>query len=295
MKILITGGSGQLAKCLENELRERGIDHHSISKDKLDISDFNQCKSIVNNIQPNIIINTAAYTKVDEAENDCNTAFLINQKGVENLVKACDSSDIKILHISSDYVFDGKKESPYNINDSKYPISIYGKSKLAGENALIKSDINYIILRTSWVYSQYKENFLKTMLRHSDKKILKVINDQIGCPTSAIQLSKAISEMLFKLYKNNNISKIYHFSGNTVCSWAEFAKHIFQHAKKNGLINFCPHIEEISSNEYFTDADRPNYSVLDCSKFYDDFDMKKTELDKDLLEVLDEIKNTKLV
>jgi dTDP-4-dehydrorhamnose reductase len=290
MKILITGGSGQLAKCLENELSKRHIDHYSFSKDKLDITNLNQCKSILNDIQPNIIINTAAYTKVDEAEKDYNLAFLINHKGVENLVKACERNDIKILHISSDYVFDGKKESPYETNDSKNPISIYGKSKLAGEDALMKSNINYIILRTSWVYSQYKENFLKTMLRLSDKNTLKVINDQIGCPTSAIELSKAISQMLSEFYKNKNTSKIYHFSGNTVCTWAQFARHIFQNAEKNGLINSCPQIEDISSNEYFTDADRPNYSVLNCSEFYDDFDVKKTDLDQDLTKVLKAIK-----
>ena len=294
MKILVTGGSGQLAKCLEDQSKSSNHDFYFFSKDIFDITKIDSCSLIIDKILPDIIINTAAYTNVDLAENESDKAMMVNKNAVSNLIKACSKKNVKIIHISTDFVFDGNSNTPYKTNDKTGPLSVYGKSKLAGENLLLESNITFIIIRTSWVYSQYQRNFVKTMVNLSDSaNQLSVVNDQFGCPTSAIQIAKAIF-LLLEDFNNGKIkSGIYHFSGSKKCSWFDFSKSIFLISKEIGLIENNPLLKEISWKEYKRDATTPNYSVLDNSKFLNEFNFKKTSLNNDLKEVLYKMKESK--
>lgn len=294
MKVLVTGGSGQLAKCLQDESRSSNHDFYFFSKDILDITKIDSCSLIIDKIIPDIIINTAAYTNVDLAEKESNEAMMVNKNAVSNLINVCLKKNIKIIHISTDFVFDGKSKFPYKTNDKTCPLSIYGKSKLAGEELLLKSNLSFLIIRTSWVYSQHQSNFVKTMVNLSDKKkILSIVNDQFGCPTSAIQISKAILSLLEDFYDGKIKSGIHHFSGNKECTWFDFAKFIFLISEEIGLIENSPVLKKISWKEFKRDALTPNYSVLDNSEFLNQFNFQKTSLENDLKEVLYKIKESK--
>ena len=294
MKILVTGGSGQLAKCLENQSKLSTFTYHSFPKNIFDITDIGSCIEIIEKIKPDIIINTAAYTKVDQAEKEPDKAYQVNRDAIENLIQGCLQNNVKIIHISTDFVFNGNSNSPYKTHDETDPLSVYGKSKLAGEELLCSSEIDFIIIRTSWVYSQYQSNFVKTMLKLSTKgDKLRIVDDQYGCPTSAIQLAKAIFSMLSDFKSNKLQSGVYHFSGNDKCSWLEFAETTFRISKEIGLLHKVPLLEGISFRDYHRDALTPKYSVLDNSKFFIDFEFKKTSLIEDLKEVLSKIREIK--
>lgn len=272
MKILVLGCEGQLGRCLKDQLIN--IDHEVIytSRKQIDIADFEQTKNQISKISPDLIINATAYTAVDKAEEDKVTADLINHLSVKNIADICNKQACWLIHISTDYVFDGKAKIPYKEDDETNPQSAYGETKLKGELAIKSSNCKYIIIRTAWVFSEHGNNFLKTMLRlGAERHELSIVGDQVGCPTYAQDIAKAIVAILQRLYLEENFIGIYHFVGEVSCSWADFSEEIFREALKQGIITNMPKISKIRTSEFPTLAKRPMQSKLDCSKFKDTF------------------------
>lgn len=268
MNLLVTGSNGQLGQ----EIKKISTDFPSYNLflcdfDELNICDKNAVLSYFKINDINCVINCAAYTNVDEAESNSESANNVNNIGVSNLVDACLKNNSTIIHISTDYVFDGNKKSAYLENDITNPIGVYGKTKFLGEKHIIDSKVKGIVIRTSWLYSAFGKNFVKTILKLSvEKQEIKVVNDQFGSPTNAADLADSCLKIIEKLEKHNyKISKIYHFSNLGSCSWYEFAKSIISISKKN-----CK-IIPVSSAEFTTKAKRPKFSVLSKQKIIDDF------------------------
>ncbi len=263
LKILVTGANGQLASEFKTLCSNQDLIF--TSKEELDISDFEKTKDFIKENNIKIIINCAAYTAVDKAEEEKELALKINYEAVNNLAIISKEKNIKLIHISTDYVFDGENYKPYNENDKTNPINFYGESKLKGEQAIKKiAPKNSCIIRTSWVYSNYGKNFVKTILNLAkQKEELNIISDQVGTPTYAKDLAKAILEIIPNL--NNQTPTIYHYSNEGVLSWYDFAKEIVKMAKLKCQIN------PIKTSGYPTPAKRPHFSLLDKSKIKEDF------------------------
>ena len=265
LNILVTGSNGQLG----SEIQELSCDYkynfYFTDRTTLDISDTHAINEFVNKNNINIIINCAAYTAVDKAESDIENADKINHLAVQYLAKTAKEKNIQLIHISTDYVFDGTNHMPYKEDDKVNPNGVYGKTKLDGEKAMLDiNPLNSIIIRTSWVYSSYGNNFVKTMLRlGKEKEQLGVIFDQVGTPTYARDLAKAILEVIPKI--NNDKVEIYNYSNEGVLSWYDFAKEIMHMAKLNCAIN------PIETKEYPTPAMRPHYSIVNKSKIKKEF------------------------
>ena len=262
MKFLITGAGGQVGQ----ELQKLLPDAHALTHSQLDISDEFAVKNAVQTIQPRIIINAAAYTAVDRAEEESEKAHLINHIGAKNLAIAAQQQNAILLHISTDYVFDGKKTEPYGETDASNPQSVYGKSKLLGEQAVLQHCEKAMILRTAWVFGRYGKNFVKTMLQlGTTRNHLRIVADQFGSPTEAQDIANA----LICMAKNPQFG-IYHYSGMPYVSWFEFAQKIFQAAEKQGILH-APQLEAITSEEYPTAAKRPKNSRLNLDKITNTF------------------------
>jgi dTDP-4-dehydrorhamnose reductase len=270
VNILVTGSSGQLASEIKSYIQEQKIEgnFHFLTKDDLDITDKDRVNFFIKDNDIDIIINTAAYTAVDQAESDEKNANKINNIAVKNLANIAKTNNIKLIHISTDYVFDGKHYKPYIEDDKTNPNAIYGKTKLDGEKAMLEiSPKNSIIIRTSWVYSSFGSNFVKTMLKlGKTKESLAVINDQVGTPTYAKDLACAILDIIPKL--KNSKPEIYNYSNEGVLSWYDFAKEIMKMAKLDCIV------EPIATKDYPTPAIRPHMSLLDKSKIKKDFGVK---------------------
>lgn len=264
--ILITGANGQLGQALKQHANNDAIIF--TNRTTFDITNKLQMETVFRNHAPNLVINTAAFTQVDEAESMQETAFLINGTAVKNLVELCEKFNSKLIHISTDYVFDGESKAPYKETDQTNPITVYGKSKRAGEVAILKSKLNaFAIIRTSWLYSRYGNNFYKTMLRLAEtKKELSVVNDQHGSPTNAEHLAQALLTIADSLTPEN--SGLYHFSNTGEASWYDFAKAIFEKHKIKSSI------QAVSTQQFPTPAKRPAYSVLNLSKIQEVFKIK---------------------
>jgi len=262
MKILVTGTLGQLGNeisVLSNEYPDFEFIFTDI--DELDISDPLMVETFCTSYQPQVIINCAAYTAVDKAEEDESLAYLINTTAVENLSKSATAIGALLVHISTDYVFDGKNCIPYIETDPTNPQSVYGKSKLAGEEAVSKYASKGIILRTSWLYSAFGNNFVKTMIKYgSERDELNVVCDQIGTPTYARDLAKAILDIIPTAILQSGTS-LFHYSNEGVASWFDFAHTIINLAKIKCTVN------PIQTKDYPVKAIRPNFSVLNKSKF----------------------------
>lgn len=255
---LVVGANGQLGNCIRLFLKDTAI---YTDKEELDITDENAVKEFVKNNNFKCIINCSAYTAVDKAENDIELATKINVDGVRNLAK----TNIPLIHISTDYVFNGKNNVPYVETDTTDPMSVYGKTKLEGEKEVLKYSKSAIIIRTAWLYSQFGNNFLKTMLRlGKEKESLNVVFDQVGTPTYAMDLAGVIFKIL-QSGKYENMKEIYHFSNEGVCSWYDFAIEIMKEVNLN-----CK-VKPIESKDYPTLAVRPSFSVLNKSKIKRDF------------------------
>ena len=263
--ILVTGGNGQLASCIK-DVEKQYDDLNIIYTDhlELDICNLNQIQTFFkSNPQIDYCINCAAYTAVDKAETEAEKAFEINATGAKNLAQVCNDHDAILIHVSTDFVFDGEKNEPYTETDVANPISVYGASKLQGEVEIQQALKEYFIIRTSWLYSEYGNNFMKTMLRLAETRDgISVVSDQIGTPTYAGDLAEIIIQII-----NTKTEKygIYHYSNEGVASWFEFAKEIFKLTKNKIKVNPIPSIE------YLTPAKRPKYSVLDKKKIIDVF------------------------
>lgn len=259
MIVLVTGSSGQLGQALQSIAKEYAeITFQFCNSSELNIIDLEQCKTVFNKIKPDFCINAAAYTAVDKAETESEKATLINVKGAENLAKACKEFNTVLLHISTDFVFDGTSTKPYKEEDIPNPTGVYGKTKLEGEKAIQSILENYFIIRTSWVYSEFGNNFMKTMLRLAkEKDALSVVDDQIGTPTNAVDLAKVLLEIIKSDKKNFGV---YNFSNEGQCSWYDFAAKIFE------INKIKIDLQPIPTSAYPTPAKRPTFSVLDKSK-----------------------------
>jgi len=281
VKVIVTGKGGQLASEFE---ALKGFDSNwtFLPEKDLDITRRDSVLSYFNLANCDLIINCAAYTAVDKAEDEAELAFNVNAEGTKNLLEACELMGAKLIHYSTDYVFDGSSKAPYSELDTPSPNSVYGLSKLKGEEYILKNKkVKSIILRTSWVYSSYGNNFVKTMIRlGSEKEELGIVADQIGSPTYAKDLAvdtlKILSVENYKWISGD----VFHYSNNGSCSWFEFAKRIFEYTNKDIYLN------ALSTKEYPTKALRPKYSLLDKKKFETTFNTKINHWEISLREML---------
>lgn len=272
MNVLVTGASGQLG----SEIRDIAGNYTNcnfIFKDlhELDICNVEQLNDCIQNENIHVAINCAAYTAVDKAEEAEEISQKVNALGVQNLVNALTNVDGKLIHISTDYVFNGDSYLPYQETDEVDPIGVYGNTKREGELAVINSDIDGIILRTSWLYSSHGNNFVKTMMRlGKDRDFLGVIFDQVGTPTYARDLAKACIDIICGKEERtiSEKGKVYHFSNEGVASWYDFAKEIMK------IGNIDCQLNPIETKDYPTPAKRPHYSVLNKSKIKEDFNVE---------------------
>ena len=251
MKILVTGAKGMLGQDLCPILEDEGYEIVETDIQNMDITKYDAVKSVLTQEEPDIVIHCAGYTNVDKAEEDVETSRLINYKGTENIAKVCSDEDITLVYISTDYVFDGEKTEPYKPDDKPNPLNKYGLTKFEGEEAVRKYCKKYYIARTSWLYGIHGKNFVETMLSLADKPELKVVDDQIGCPTWTVELSEGI----VKLLKGADFGT-YHICGSGKTSWYGFAKEIF--AQSGVSVNLKP----CTTDEFPRPAKRPHYSVM---------------------------------
>jgi len=260
LKILVTGKDGQLGYALQ-ELSKNQFEFSwkFTDRSELDITNSINTQSVLKEFQPNWIINTAAYTDVDGAESNEEIAYKVNADGPYILAKSAKEIGAKLVHISTDYVFDGTKEEPYSENDTPNPLQVYGKSKLKGELLIQDTSITGFIIRTSWVYGNHGKNFVNTILKLAKtKNEIQVIDDQFGSPTYVKDLANVVIELISK--RQFNEMELYHFSNYGVISWFDFAKCIKQ------LMNLDLKIQRINSCDYNKSNFRPTYSVLDLKK-----------------------------
>lgn len=267
-RILITGANGQLG----NEMRRLADQHAGFDWDFTDVNELDLCNEeavleYCERTRPSYIVNCAAYTAVDKAEDDSETCFRVNRDAVTHLAKAATAINARILHVSTDYVFDGSQRTPYKETDPVCPATVYGKSKLAGEETLFAHCHDSVIVRTAWLYSRFGTNFVKTMLRLGrERDTLGVVNDQIGSPTYAGDLASALMAIILQAEKGRFIPGLYHYSNEGICSWYDFTLKI--HALAG--ITSCT-VSPISSSEYTYRTPRPAYSVLDKTKLIADY------------------------
>lgn len=264
-RVLVTGANGQLGSEIRGAVEKSNAKFFFTDVAELNITNKTAITEFVVKNTINAIVNCAAYTNVDEAEDEQELADLINRQAVQNLAEVCEENAIAFIHISTDYVFGGTKNTPYKETDKTSPLGVYGKTKFDGEEAVKSCNIDYVILRTSWLYSSYGNNFVKTIKRLSaEKPQLRVVFDQVGTPTYATDLAKFIMHII-----NENAligrKETYHFSNEGVCSWFDFAKEIAELSENKCEIVPC------YSSEYPAKVTRPNYSVLDKTKLRNDF------------------------
>lgn len=274
MRILITGSHGQVGCSLTDRLsKNENITVLAVDRDKLDITDKYAVKAIVDEFKPNIIINAAAHTAVDKAEVEVELSYAINRDGPKYLAKAAHDVGAAILHISTDYVFEGNKVGQYVESDTTNPQGVYGESKLAGEIAVAEACDKHVILRTAWVFAENGNNFVKTMLRlGATRDALSVVGDQLGGPTYAGDIANALIKIAQKITEGDVIEYgVYHFSGLPHVSWFEFAESIFDTAAKHGLIYKKPSLTSITTEQYPTPAKRPSNSRLSTEKINNAF------------------------
>jgi len=274
MKILVTGKNGQLGKSIQNIItgNEKNSEFVFVGREALDLSSQDSIINYFNNNSFDIIINCAAYTAVDKAEKEVELANYINHLAINKIAEISNRQEIKLIHISTDYIFDGISEKAYLESDDPSPLNIYGKSKLAGEVAVCAAmKKNAIIIRTSWLYSEHSNNFVDTILRKAQKfDELNVISDQFSSPTNASDLAKVIIQIInHKKFRNHDqLTQIYHYSSYGVCSWFEFAREILE------LANIDCQVNPIETKDYLTAARRPKYSLLNTDKIVKSFDLE---------------------
>ena len=289
MKVLITGCHGQVGTALmalasSYSLQAVGFDH-----DTLDITDQDAVLACVTQEKPSAIINAAAYTAVDKAESDKDTTFAVNATAVGYLAEACALHDIPLLHISTDYVFDGSKSGAYVEDDSVAPLGVYAESKLAGEEAVRKLCEKHYIFRTSWMFSAHGNNFVKTMLRlGKERDTLGVVSDQYGKPTAAREIAHTLYKMLTS---KQQAWGTYHIAQPEACSWFDFADSIFQEARKQGIPLALETLNAIGTADYPTPAQRPQNSALDCAKLEETFNLTIKPWQGSLAKVIEELKD----
>ncbi|KFE35138.1 dTDP-4-dehydrorhamnose reductase [Thioclava atlantica] len=277
--ILVFGESGQVAR----ELQRLAPDARFLGRNRVDLSDPEAAAEAIREMRPTAVINAAAYTAVDKAEEEEPLALKINGEAPAAMAGACAELGIPLVHIATDYVFDGSGEAPFSPADPTAPLGAYGRTKLAGEAGIRAAGCTHAILRTSWVFSAHGANFVKTMLRLSETRDrLRIVADQIGGPTPARAIAQACLTIADALQRTPDLSGIYHFSGAPDVSWAGFAREIFAQAARDVAV------EEIPSSDYPTPARRPLNSRLDCSALAA-FDLERPDWRADLTDVLKEL------
>ena len=267
-RYVVTGVAGQVVQSLvERAKADATVEIIPLGRPALDLGQPQSIESALRAAKPDLIVSAAAYTAVDQAESDEAAAFAVNADGPAELARVAKALGVPLIHISTDYVFDGSKNAPYNESDPVAPLGVYGRSKLAGEQQVAANTSDYAILRTAWVYSPYGKNFLRTMLRLAETRDeLNVVDDQIGNPTSALDIADAVLAVGRNLLASNDaaLRGVFHLSGTGEGSWADFATEIFRLSKLQGGVHAL--VGRIPSSAYPTPARRPANSRLDCSK-----------------------------
>lgn len=294
MKILLLGKSGQLGWELQRSLAPLGevIALDRLNQDGLcgDLTNLNGLRTTIATLQPDVIVNAAAYTAVDKAENELELVQLTNIQAPKVLAQEASKIGAWLIHYSTDYVFDGSGNEPWNENDKAEPLNQYGKSKLAGEQAIQDSRCKYLIFRTSWVYGSKGNNFAKTMLRlATDRKTLDVIDDQVGAPTSAALLADCTAHALRQAVNEPNVSGLYHLAASGQTTWYNYAKFVIKQVQSGGRELAVAEINPISTLEYPTPATRPHNSKLNTDKFCTTFGLTLPEWQQGVVRMLDEI------
>jgi len=286
-KILVTGSEGQLGQELRflSLINTSEFEFSFTGREQLDITSFEKVLSFVDRFKPDAIINAAAYTAVDKAEQEQDLAFLVNGVGASNLATAAKKTNSILYHVSTDFVFDGSQSHPYIESDPVSPLGVYGRSKRAGEEAIFKSSAKFRIIRTSWLYSTYGKNFVKTIFKLSRERNLTVVFDQIGSPTYARDLANAILSMVTHDFTNqeNFVSSVYHFANHGVASWYDFAVSISEIGQTGNSI------APILSVEYPVPAKRPHFSVLNSKKIQNDFNVANRHWREALIAMMKEL------
>ena len=289
MKILVTGANGQIGCEITQLALQQNHVLFACAKDQLDITNRSSTEHTLAAYAPDVVINTAAYTSVDRAEEEQTLAYAVNCKGIKNLALACQKHHIPLLHLSTDYIFSGDQHIPYLEEDTPAPLNIYGKSKWEGEKILREIHDQYIILRTSWIFSPFAHNFVKTMLTLArQRKNLAVVHDQIGCPTSAVSVARVLLTLAQRIHEGKQQWGTYHYCSSHPVSWFTFAEEIIRIGR-----TFFPLIVEtlspLSSKEYPTKATRPLYSVLNTQKLKKIYNIEPCQWETELTKVIPEM------
>jgi len=307
LNILLTGAAGQLGHELLPLLSARG---NVTATDRsapaipvanwveMDISNASKLENLLNRVQPGLIVNTAAYTAVDRAEEDSKTAFEVNEALPERLAHWAKQHDAYLLHYSTDYIFNGDSATPYRETDHAGPQNVYGASKYAGERAIEASGCKHVTLRTSWVYSSHGKNFVLSMLELARKGLsLNIVDDQRGCPTWARNLALASNSVIesWQQSESENLNGLFHYCDDRALSWYDFAREVFRTAVKAGLLDKEPELAPIPSSEFPQPARRPKWSVLDTHRIGEVFRIQPASFDQSLETVIDEIKTRESV
>ncbi|MQB06206.1 dTDP-4-dehydrorhamnose reductase [Agrobacterium tumefaciens] len=277
MRLAVTGKNGQVVSAL-HALAGPGLEIVALGRPELDLARPDTVFKALREAKPDVVVSAAAYTAVDKAESEPDIAFTVNRDGAKAVARAAKDIGVPIIHISTDYVFDGTKTTAYVENDPTGPASVYGRSKLEGEQAVYESTDNYAVLRTAWVYSEYGSNFVKTMLRLSESRDeINVVADQFGCPTSANDIAIAIVSIAKRLATDPSahLRGVFHMSGTGETNWAGFAKQIFEFSAENGGKSMI--VNDITTAQYPTPARRPANSRLDCSKLEEVYGIRLPE------------------
>lgn len=269
MKILVTGAGGQIGQEIVYHSLQQSYEIVPLTHQECDITNLKECNRVIADFQPNWVINAAAYTAVDKAEENKEAAFAVNRDGALNLAKACENHHIPLIHLSTDYVFDGHKNIPYLESDAPSPINVYGESKLAGEQAVQNECSQHFIIRVSGVFGQYGHNFVKTILRlAATQETLRIVDDQWTCPTPAYDIGANILQIITAIDTKEVLPQwgTYHYCSNEAVTWFEFTNVIIELAAKAELPITIKNIQPIKTIDLNLPARRPHNSVLDCHK-----------------------------
>ena len=293
--ILLTGANGQVGYELTRLAAERGCALMGLTRQQLDIGNAEAVEQIVSQIQPSLVINAAAYTAVDKAEQEVEAAMRANRQGPANLAATCQAHSIPLIHLSTDYVFDGNKSGAYHEEDPVAPTGVYGRSKWEGEEAVRARLRQHLIIRVSWVFGPHGNNFVKTMLRlAAERNELRVVADQRGCPTYATHIAEALLSLADRIGQGIDMAwGTYHFCGMPETTWHGFAETIIKEALAMGLLDHAIPVHPITTSDYPTPARRPQNSVLDCRRIIKTFDMKLPSWQEGLTTMLALIKQEK--
>ncbi|ULR46536.1 dTDP-4-dehydrorhamnose reductase [Rhizobium sp. K102] len=292
MRIAVTGKQGQVVQSLLRRGAETGVEIIAVGRPEMDLSDPASIAVAFSALRPDVIVSAAAYTAVDKAESEAELAFSVNATGAGAVAEAAARIGVPVIHISTDYVFNGDKASAYCEEDATAPISVYGRSKLAGEKAVAAANPNHVILRTAWVYSPFGGNFLKTMLRLSETRDhLRVVADQTGCPTSALDIADAILAIATRIAADPapSLRGTFHLTGSGEASWADFAEEIFAALLKSGGRNVG--VERIPTTDYPTPAKRPANSRLNGDKLARTYGIRLPEWKQSMTIVMQDLLN----